>query len=82
MTGKLFVVHDELGRIKATAVSTNESAAVRAPHGLRVHVTDHPNLDRKEMGRYLVDLHLNHVVELLAAPRIVAKRTRNTEKRG
>ena len=73
---KIFVVHDDQGRIKATAVSALEHSLVKTSNGLRVPVIDHPGLDRKEMREHLTDLHRNHRVEVMGEPRIVPKHTK------
>jgi hypothetical protein len=70
---KVFVVYDDQGRIRATAVPSHEQTAIKPAQGLRVHAIDHPGLERARMNEYLRELHREHRVDLMGEPRIVRK---------
>jgi hypothetical protein len=62
--GKIFVVYDEFGEIRATAASAHLEAAVRATRGHHVHEVEHPGNEGAELKRHLLDLHRQHRVDL------------------
>jgi hypothetical protein len=68
----VYVVYDQSGRIKATVVRAHGDSAVHS-QGNRVLEVPHPGLDRKEMPRYLLDLHREHQVRLTGDPSLVRR---------
>jgi hypothetical protein len=71
--GKIFVVYDRNGTIKATSATFSPDARVAGAPGRNVLELDDPGLEQAEMTRYLQDLHTNHCVDITGAPRIVRK---------
>jgi hypothetical protein len=63
MAGKIHVIFDDRGRIRATAVSAHEQSDVRPGFGMHVHTIDHPGLEREKMTQFLIDLHRKHRVD-------------------
>ena len=74
---KVFIVYDERGRIKATAVPAHPQTRVQSSKDMRVHVIDHPGIGREKMRQYLLELHRDHRVNLIGEPRLVRKQPKN-----
>lgn len=73
---KLFIIHDNVGVIKGTFISSSEAInmGIGLKNGLQLHVTDIPKMNTEQRRKYLLDVHRNHIVDLLAKEPVLAKR--------
>ena len=79
--GRLFVIYDEFGVIRATAATPRPEASVGVRSRHRVHEVDHPGTCGKALMRHLVELHRAHQIDLKGRPKLVRRkvRSRNVE---
>ena len=54
---KVFVMHDDQGKIGATFASQRRNVGARAMAGMKLHVFDHEELEGEELKTYLRNLH-------------------------
>lgn len=71
--GKVFVVYDDSGAIRATAASAHPQAQVAAKGGEHVYEMELPAMVGDALKGHLLDLHLKHRVELGDPPTVVRK---------
>jgi hypothetical protein len=71
---KVFVLYDDQGRIRATAVPAHPQMSVKPLQGLRVHAIEHPGLERAEMSKYLNELHSSYRVDVIGSELRVVRR--------
>ena len=69
--GKIFVIYDDTGAIKATAATSHEHAAIKSTSGHSVHAIDHPGLSGEELKSFLVELHRRNRIARGSEPRLV-----------
>jgi hypothetical protein len=60
---KIFVMHDDSGKIRGTFAATRNNVEAKPAKGMRVHVIEKDNLEGAELTRYLYDLHTGYRVE-------------------
>jgi len=77
---KVFIIHDEAGRIQGTVASTEQNVGIRVPAGSLVHSRDETDLAGSELQRYLRDLHENHRVTTPGEPALVRVRPRGNKE--
>ena len=79
---KIFVIHDDAGRIRGTVATDNGNLGVKPTGGLRVHGFETGDMEESEKKKYLQQLHFGHRVELTAGePRLVAKKEKAARKK-
>jgi hypothetical protein len=79
MVMKVFIIHDDAGRIRGTlAVSSKTpNVGMKPVGGLRVFVTEAAEMDDAELQRFIHDLHNNHQVNMtVSEPLVVRTKTK------
>ena len=60
---KVFVMHDDSGKIRGTFATTQNNVDAKPAKGMRLHVEERGNLEAAELKKYLHDLHHTFRVE-------------------
>jgi hypothetical protein len=61
---KIFVLHDNDGKIRGTLAAMHDNVGARAMNDMHLHVLERETLDRAELNRYLHELHTTFKVEV------------------
>jgi hypothetical protein len=71
---KIFVMHDDSGKIRGTFAATQNNVEARPSKGMRLHVMEKENLEGAELKRYLQELHAGFRVETKSGGTSVIKK--------
>ncbi|HEY4902017.1 MAG TPA: hypothetical protein VIH89_00955 [Candidatus Sulfotelmatobacter sp.] len=61
---KIFVMHDDSGKIKGTFATTQNNVEAKPTKGMRTHVVEQETLEGDELKKYLYELHNSFRVEI------------------
>jgi len=73
---KVFVIHDNKGKIRGVVTSLMDNVGVKAARGMKVHTMEKEDLESAERRRYVIDLHKNFKVETTSGKSRVVQRPR------
>ena len=77
---RVFIIHDDAGRIRGTVAATEQNIGIRVPPGFLIHTRDERDLTGSDLQRYLQDLHKNHRVATPGEPILVRIRPQGNKE--
>lgn len=77
---KIFVMHDDHGKIGATFAATQENVGVHAMAGMKLHVFDHEPMDSVALKKFLSELHTSFRVALESGASALVKVSKSKPK--
>jgi hypothetical protein len=60
---KVFVMHDDTGKIRGTFATTKDNVGVNPKKGMKLHVLERETLEGEELKQYLGELHTTYRVD-------------------
>jgi hypothetical protein len=81
---KILIIHDDTGKIRGSVIPSAElpNAGVKLVSGLRVHTIHADDMEDDKRHEYLLDIHLNHFVDMIAKePALIRKKNKKSQNK-